>query len=180
MLPPFYQPTHPPPLHWRDFSSDVRQAPLSYIKLPPRLMLENLNISTLQSLYLYSVFLQENLPQPDTNRGLREVHRYAVVSLSWLSMIYYSSVVWGGHSVLTRHRPVNNYQSRSVELLQHSQSPLCRLQSPLKPVPRLPPTNRQMVGGDGGDGNNYLTRTFTRPVQWSVVTSAALQSHLLI
>ena len=99
MSPPFYQPTHPP--HWRERERTQSKlfigsqaAPLSYQASPS--MLEKQTVyEYFHSLYIftdYSVFPSENLPQQDTNRSLREVHRYAVVSLSWLIMI---CEVWG-------------------------------------------------------------------------------------
>ena len=51
-------------------------------------------------------------------------------------------------------------------------SSVCRPQSPLEPVPRLPPTNRQMVNTDGC---NYHTRTYTSGAH----QSTAVQSHLI-
>ena len=127
-------------------------APLSYQASPSTYVGKSEYFpSPVSSLYIYIQFFSRKICH---NQILTGVGDKFTDMQWWLCLGWPSSArceVWGVRWSLCPH-PAPSCQQLSepewsVELLQHSQSALCRLQSPLKPVPRLPPTNRQMVGG---------------------------------
>ena len=138
-----FLPAHPPSEQNNiNFSSDVRQL-LCLIKLPPRLMFENQTVyEYFHSLY---IILRLSLWKSAIRRYWPEPGRSSEICRDSDSGSGRASGVLADHdlsSVCPHPAPSCQQLSEpewSVELLQHSQAPVCRLQSPLKPVPRLPP-----------------------------------------
>ena len=122
------------------------------------------------SLYFFILRKSANECDVCTNRSLRDVQSSEVLECWFIMICRVRCKVRGVRWSLCPH-PAPSCQQLSEPEWSNSSS-VCRPQSPLEPVPRLPPTNRQMVNTDGC---NYHTRTYTS----SAHQSTAVQSHLI-